>query len=157
MRLLVCGPRNLTEAEHGHQLRLALFQILTKAAPYASGFVFGHSAALGADMLWEDALVWCYSQSAGLWMPIHREPARWGELGNAAGPIRNQRLLERIRPTRWLAAHWDTEPSTPGTGDMVRRLRSAGVPGEVVPISKPAKHAEPRKRRSKAAPGGRRR
>jgi len=147
MRLLVCGPRNLTQAEHGEALRHALMDFLSKSAPYAPGFVFGHGAAPGADMLWEDALVWCYSQDTRLWMPIHREPARWGEHGDAAGPIRNGKLLSRVQPTHWLAAHWDPEPSTPGTGDMVEKLRAAGVPGEVMAVPRPSRPAAPRRRR----------
>lgn len=147
MRLLVCGPRNLTDAEHGEALRLALLDFLTASAPYAPGFVFGHGAAPGADMLWEDALVWCYSKNTALWMPIHREPARWREHHNAAGPIRNGRMLERVRPTYWLAAHWEPEPSTPGTADMVQKLRAAGVPGHVVPVPRPLKTPAPRRRR----------
>jgi hypothetical protein len=96
-----------------------------------------HGSARGADFLWEDALEWLVTRWPLLWMPVRRMPARWHADGTAAGPLRNQRILDAVRPTYWIAAHWSEEPDTPGTADMVRRLRGAGVPGEVVLVPRP--------------------
>lgn len=136
MRLLVCGPRNL-DGTAMPVLTTALREVLLEHSPFASGFVLAHGAARGADFLWEDALAFTYERRPWLWMPVRRMPARWGEEGNAAGPLRNQRMLEAVQSTYWLAAHWEPEPSTPGTADMVRRLRAAGVPGKVVLVPRP--------------------
>lgn len=144
MRLLVCGPRNL-DSNAMPALTTALREALLEACPFAPGFVMAHGAARGADFLWEDALAFTYDRRPELWMPVRRMPAKWDKDGRAAGPIRNQRMLESVQPTYWLAAHWSEEPDTPGTADMVRRLREAGVPGKVVVVPTPAD----RRRRSR--------
>lgn len=64
--------------------------------------------------------------------------ADWDEYGKAAGPKRNQEMLDELVALRdldgyeigVLAFHEDLEHSK-GTGDMVRRARAAGVPVEV--------------------------
>lgn len=136
MRLLVCGPRNL-DSTVMPALTTALRQTLLEAFPFESGFVMAHGAARGADFLWEEALAFTYDRRPELWMPVRRMPARWEKEGKAAGPLRNQRMLESVQPTYWLAAHWSEEPDTPGTADMVRRLREAEVPGRVVVVPRP--------------------
>ena len=65
-------------------------------------------------------------------------PADWDTHGRAAGPKRNQRMLNGLLKLRdvdgyeiaVLAFHDDLEHSR-GTGDMVRRARAAGVRVEV--------------------------
>jgi hypothetical protein len=136
MRLLVCGPRNLDETALP-AMSSALFSVLGPAAPFEPGFVLAHGAARGADFLWESALVLVYERHPDLWMPIRRMPAHWEKEGRQAGPLRNQRMLEVVQPTYWLAAHWSAEPDTPGTADMVDRLRAAGVHGRVVQVPRP--------------------
>lgn len=136
MRLLVCGPRNL-DAKAMPMLCDALRRALVANLPFAPGFVMAHGAARGADMLWEEALAFTCDRRPELWMPIRRMAARWDTEGKAAGPLRNQRMLEQVRPTYWLAAHWSAEPDSPGTADMVRRLRAANVPGEVAIVPRP--------------------
>lgn len=49
-------------------------------------------------------------------------PGDWRRLGKAAGPIRNQRMLDAGRPDAVIAF-----PGGAGTADMVRRAREAGV------------------------------
>lgn len=49
-------------------------------------------------------------------------PADWVTLGKAAGPIRNQQMLDEAKPD-WVVAF----PGGNGTADMVRRARKAGV------------------------------
>lgn len=136
VRLLVCGPRNL-DATAMPSLIHALLSVLREASPFAPGFVLAHGAARGADFLWEDALAFVADRNPDLWMPVRRMPARWAKEGNAAGPLRNQRMLEAAQPTYWLAAHWSEVPDTPGTADMVRRLTEAGVSGRVVIVPRP--------------------
>lgn len=53
--------------------------------------------------------------------------ADWATHGPAAGPIRNQRMLDECRPALVVAF-----PGGRGTADMVRRARAAGVPVQEV-------------------------
>lgn len=83
-----------------------------------------HGDAPGADTL------------AGLYAADHgidcvAFPANWERHGPAAGPMRNQRMLEVAKPELVIAF-----PGGKGTADMVRRARKAGVPvNEITPIA----------------------
>lgn len=57
--------------------------------------------------------------------------AEWAKLGRAAGPIRNQEMLDRGKPQLVLAF-----PGGRGTADMTRRAVNAGI--EVVCPRRPA-------------------
>ena len=46
-----------------------------------------------------------------------------GQLGLSAGPARNQRMLDEGKPDAGIAF-----PGGPGTADMTRRLKEAGIP-----------------------------
>jgi hypothetical protein len=61
-------------------------------------------------------------------------PAKWTEFGKAAGPIRNQEMLDEGKPDRALCFHPDLDTQAPGSGsaDMARRLEAAGIPYEVI-------------------------
>lgn len=54
-------------------------------------------------------------------------PAKWKEFGRAAGPIRNQQMLDEGKPELVLAFHDDLENSK-GTKDMVGRAMKADLP-----------------------------
>jgi hypothetical protein len=62
-------------------------------------------------------------------VPVSVFLADWSTRGRAAGPIRNQRMLEDGRPSHF-AAFWDGESA--GTLDMIRRCVKAGIIGWVV-------------------------
>lgn len=61
--------------------------------------------------------------------------ADWKTYGRAAGPIRNQEMIDRGKPTRAIGF-----PGGRGTADMARRLQRAGIP-TTFPLS-PAKGPE---------------
>jgi hypothetical protein len=61
-------------------------------------------------------------------IPVRVYPADWRRHGKAAGPIRNQQMLDEGAPDLVLAF-----PGGGGTADMVRRARRAGL--EVVRIA----------------------
>lgn len=61
---------------------------------------------------------------------VERYPAQWDKFGRAAGPIRNQQMLD-MKPDSFLAFHHDLSKSK-GTADMVRRCLKAGLPGKVI-------------------------
>lgn len=74
-----------------------------------------HGAAPGADTL---AQRWADLRSRR----FSSYPANWKEHGYAAGPKRNQRMLDAEKPDLVVAF-----PGGRGTADMVRRAKAAGV------------------------------
>lgn len=105
MRLLVCGGRDYHDRE-------TVFRELDKLAPA----LVIHGGAPGADTL---AATWCVATRT----PELRFPAEWSLYGKAAGPLRNQQMLDEGKPTLVLAF-----PGGRGTADMIRRARKAGIP-----------------------------
>lgn len=79
-----------------------------------------HGDATGADRL---AKIWCLLNN----VPQEPYPALWGKHGRAAGPIRNQQMLECGHPDLVVAF-----PGGSGTADMVARARKAGIPVQEV-------------------------
>lgn len=56
------------------------------------------------------------------WCPVLEFPADWKKHGRAAGPIRNQEMLDIGKPDLVIAF-----PGGDGTADMVRRSKKAGI------------------------------
>lgn len=107
MRVLVCGGRDYRDAGRVNAELSALRSQM-------SGLMCG--GAPGADTLAWD---WGWSHN----FQCERYMADWKKHGKAAGPIRNQRMLEEGKPDIVLAFGGGR-----GTADMIRRARSAGVP-----------------------------
>ena len=107
-RVLVCGGRDYTDWPKVQE---------TLGAIHA---VFGishilHGAATGADSL------------ADRWAREHKVgqtafAADWATHGKAAGPIRNQKMLDEGKPNLVIAF-----PGRRGTADMMQRSEAAGV------------------------------
>lgn len=108
--ILVCGGRHYDNAAH-------VFTVLDGYRRHAAhdALTIVQGAATGADRL---AREWCIQRK----VPFHNFPANWQELGNAAGPIRNARMLEAGKPDLVIAF-----PGGKGTADMVTKARAAGV------------------------------
>jgi hypothetical protein len=84
-----------------------------------------HGAARGADT---DSAYWSMDRLGG----HHAHPARWRELGKAAGPVRNQEMLDDpLKPDVVVAFH-DHLGSSRGTKDMVMRALKVGLPVKLV-------------------------
>lgn len=66
-----------------------------------------------------DAMASAYARAHGL--TLIEVPADWDRYGRAAGPIRNQLMLDRHRPDLVVAFEGGK-----GTYDMIRRARNAG-------------------------------
>lgn len=75
-----------------------------------------HGGARGAD---EGANDWAGSEH----VPARAFHADWRKHGNAAGPIRNQRMIDEGKPDIVIAF-----PGGRGTADMVRLAEAAGIP-----------------------------
>jgi YspA, cpYpsA-related SLOG family len=108
MRVLVCGGRNYSD-------RAALFAKLDEIDRDQHISLIISGCAKGADTL---ALDWSRKWD----LPVTMYPADWKAHGRAAGPFRNQLMIDNGKPDLVLAFSGGT-----GTADMVRRARTAGV------------------------------
>jgi hypothetical protein len=68
-----------------------------------------------------DRLAGFWARSRGI--PNLKFNADWQKFGAAAGPIRNQRMIEEGKPI-WVVAF----PGGAGTADMIARAKRAGLP-----------------------------
>ena len=105
-RVLVCGGRDYRDKE-------AVDAALSKLKPSMSALMCG--GAPGAD-----TLAWDWAWANGF--HCERYFADWKAHGRAAGPIRNQRMIDEGKPDLVIAFSGGR-----GTADMVRRARSAGI------------------------------
>jgi len=114
MRILVCGGRQYRDKA---RVWAVLDEICNPGGdPLPPAVTIIHGGAWGADH-------WADSWAVHNWTNIEEYPADWGKHGRAAGPIRNQRMLEEGKPDLVVAF-----PGGRGTADMVRRAEAAGVP-----------------------------
>lgn len=109
MRVLVFGGRDYED-------QATLFGVLDMLAEQGpiNTIIQGHCPT-GADKL---ARMWAISRNEH----YHSFPANWQLHGRAAGPIRNQEMIDKGKP--------DLAVSTPGgrgTADMMRRVKAAGI------------------------------
>lgn len=105
--VLVCGGRDYHDVK-------SVFRCLDGLASKPTLIVQG--GAFGADAC---ASEWAYKRN----VPERQFSADWKKHGRAAGPIRNQEMLDTAKPHLVVAF-----PGGVGTADMVRRARAAGVP-----------------------------
>lgn len=109
MRVIICGGRNFSEPAQVHRE-------LDRIHAERSISVLMEGGATGVDRF---AFEW---HCGKLPMLCERWEADWGKHGRAAGPIRNQRMLDEGKPDLVVAF-----PGGRGTADMVRRAKAAGV------------------------------
>jgi hypothetical protein len=108
-RLLVCGGRDFIDHKYLREAMNAAVGMKRNVV------VVIHGAARGADRLAGEI-------AKDAHVTVREFPANWDRDGRAAGPIRNQRMLDEGKPHLVLAA-----PGGNGTADMVRRAKAAGV------------------------------
>lgn len=113
-RVLVCGGRDFNFPGSVYRA-LDIFR-----AERGIALVI-HGAARGADRL---AGEWAAERG----VPVVEYPADWAAHGRAAGPKRNQRMIDEGKPDFVVAF-----PGGAGTADMVRRAKAAGIPVWEVP------------------------
>ena len=120
MRVLVCGGRNYNNRDLIHN---TLCDLNIDRGPIT--YVI-HGAATGAD---HEAMIWT-QMMAESGRKIKHCPfvADWHTHGKAAGPIRNQRMIDEGKPDLVLAF-----PGGKGTKDMVSKAKKAGI--EVIEIT----------------------
>jgi hypothetical protein len=92
-----------------------LFRDLDELCASRSVTLVISGCAHGADTL---GIEWAEARG----IEVARFPADWNVHGRAAGPIRNQQMLDEGRPNLVVAF-----PGGRGTADMVRKAREAGI------------------------------
>jgi len=115
-RVLVCGSRNWSDRDY-------LEGFLDRTLESHGIDVVIHGAARGADTM---AGEWASKRG----IPVMAFPADWAAHGRAAGPIRNQRMLDEGKPTLVIAFALNLSTSK-GTSDMLRRAGRANLPALV--------------------------
>jgi hypothetical protein len=126
MRVLVCGGRDYNDWP---KVREVLDVLATRYSKFytpkgnwlPSDFVIIAGGARGADEL---GAQW----AAVNWCDYKEFKADWALHGKAAGPIRNQQMLDKGKPDLVVAF-----PGGKGTADMVRRAKAAKV--KVIEVS----------------------
>ena len=113
MKLLVCGGRDY---EDWPTIKRVLDAVHAKRP--VTLVITG--AARGADVRAEAWAALRGIACTGLRYQV--TPEEWKHVGRAAGPLRNQRMLDEEKPDGVVAF-----PGGDGTADMVRRSRAAGL------------------------------
>lgn len=113
--VLVCGGRDYTDTARVFK---ELDYIHAEEGPITA-IVCG--LAKGAD---ERAQLWAYERG----VEVRGYPAHWGRYGRAAGPLRNQQMLDNEDINRGVAFAGGR-----GTDDMVGRMTAAGIPVRSIP------------------------
>lgn len=108
MRVLVCGGRDYKNREE-------FFSAMDNLLSNIPNVQIIEGGARGADCFaWE----WAVANA----IPFVTFKPNWERDGRAAGPIRNQRMLDEGKPELVIAF-----PGGAGTADMKRRARGAGI------------------------------
>jgi hypothetical protein len=108
LRVLVCGGRRYRDWRRVREV----LRTIHDAMPIE---MIIHGCAAGADALAER-----WAHLAGV--PQAGFAAEWELHGKAAGPLRNQRMLDEGKPDLVVAF-----PGGAGTADLVRRAEAAGI------------------------------
>jgi len=109
MKIVVTGGRYFDNAE--------AVDIALGAVHHKHGIsLLIHGGARGADTL-------CAQWASRKGVPVFHIAAEWNKYGNAAGPIRNQRMIDEGAPDACVAFRGGD-----GTADMKRRVLQAGIP-----------------------------
>lgn len=116
MRVLICGGRRFSD------LKL-LFDTLDRMHASRTFSMVINGGARGADAM---ARVWARNNGIEI-LTFHPD---WAKHGRAAGPIRNQRMIERGRLDLVIAF-----PGGAGTADMIARSRAVSLEVMVIPCS----------------------
>lgn len=104
MRVLVCGGRDYDDAARvAAELRKVNPSIIIEGGATGADYCAAHWAAKAGVL-------------------VETFAADWKTHGRAAGPIRNQRMIDEGKPDLVIAF-----PGGRGTADMVRRARKAGI------------------------------
>lgn len=111
LRVLVCGDRFWEDKD-------MILNALSRLGPSNIEVVI-EGECRGADLMGKES-------AEELGIPVLKFPAKWDRYKKAAGPIRNQQMLDEGNPNLVLAFH-DNIHSSSGTSDMMKRARRSGI------------------------------
>jgi hypothetical protein len=124
LKVLVCGGRNYSDKQKLYQVLDGMHSAgINSGPPYITQIVeIINGGATGADKLAQD---WSRDRKRldGKKILCATYLAQWNIHGGAAGPIRNQEMLDKGKPDIVVAF-----PGGEGTADMVSRAKTASVP-----------------------------
>ena len=106
---LICGGRDFEDAD---MFNAAMSDLTRK---FGCPSIIIHGGAAGADQL---ADIWAFKKS----LMVRRFGAKWKKYGRAAGPIRNQQMIDEGKPDFVVAF-----PGGNGTADMIMKARAADI------------------------------
>lgn len=109
-KVLVCGQRDFVN-------KIYLFRVLDDLHQMHDIYRIVHGAARGAD-----SLAGAWASERGIMCASY--PANWSKYGKAAGPIRNQEMLDMENPD-FVVAFFNDLVNSKGTKDMVKRSLKA--------------------------------
>lgn len=114
MKVLVCGGRDFNDADLLNESLSTLQKVLQDKHQDDIDLII-HGAAKGADTL---AKLWAEAND----IETKSFPANWNKHGKAAGPIRNQRMIDEGKPDMVVAF-----PGGVGTAYMINRALKAKI------------------------------
>lgn len=117
MKVLICGCRKWSNYD-------SILKVVQGLIKNYGDAVIVEGECSGADMLARQAAIECE-------IPFRGYPAQWKKYGNAAGPIRNQQMIDEEQPDMCIAFH-PFLPGSKGTKNMVTRAREAGIETYVI-------------------------
>lgn len=132
MRILVTGDRNWRNAV---RVRKALYIVENEFDP-GTEMTLIEGEAMGADIIAAVIVELDMWQRPDFrdswdrkWVGIERFPALWNEHGRAAGPIRNQQMLDS--GVDYVVGFHNSITDSRGTRDMLRRCARLDIPGQL--------------------------
>lgn len=114
--ILVCGGRDWCDIR-------AMITEMDKILDMGPVAMLIHGGAQGAD---DEAECWAQWRE----IPVRQFKADWKTHGKAAGPIRNQQMIDEGKPDLVVAF-----PGGRGTADMVRRAKAANIHVIEIPVA----------------------
>ena len=118
MRLLVCGSRMWSD--YGK-----VEEVLERVTAGVDEVVLVHGAARGADRMAAEV-----GRRRGWIIESHK--AEWDRAGRGSGMARNRRMLLTGKPDVVVAFIDERRRPSPGTNDMIRRAKEAGLHGLII-------------------------
>jgi len=112
MKILVCGSRYYSDCKK-------IFDVINSLKEKYKDITIIEGGAPGADELAKKACM-------EIGIEVKEYKADWKRYGRAAGPKRNQLMLDSENPGLVIAFHENIE-SSKGTKDMVRRATGANI------------------------------
>jgi hypothetical protein len=99
-------------------------QLSNAQAKFGNDLVVIEGHAIGLDIM-------VYALCIQMGIAVQAMPANWEKYGKAAGPIRNQQMIDEHRADFAVAFSHDLTKSR-GTTDMLKRLKHANIPTRTI-------------------------